>query len=267
MKRCINYALLLFAAATLPACQKVIDVNLNDSDPQYVVEGNVDDGPGPYTVKITRSVNFSNDNTFPAVAAALVVISDITADITDTLKEQSAGLYATTVLTGIPGHEYRLYIQSGSRIFTATSVVPAPVPVDSVGLQKSVFGGTNLYPVPVYRDPITPGNNYRITASVNHIRIKSWRVRNDAITNGQVSQSPFFYDTGDDSGNPVIHSGDSVFVNLQTIDKGVYEFYRTLDATQDQNAAAIANPISNIQGGAMGYFSAGAVQVRGILAK
>ncbi len=259
-----NLLILPIAAFAFQSCQKVIDVNLNDSDPHYIVEANINDGPGPDTVKITRSVNFSNTNTFPAVSGAVVTIKDATAGMTDTLQELTPGNYTTHLLTGVPGHTYELYIIADNHVFTATSYMPQPVLLDTIEIQKAVFGGDDLYPVPIYTDPSTQGNRYHITASVNRVPIKDWVVRSDEVTNGQTSRFPFYYDAGDDSGNPKIKPGDSVFVNLQTIDSAVYEYYRTLDDTRQQSAAALSNPVSNIKGGALGYFNAGPIRTKGI---
>jgi len=255
---------LALAAFTFQSCQKVINVNLNDSDPQYIVEGNINDGPGPYTVKLTRSVNFSSSNSFPEVTGAVVAIKDVNSGITDTLQEATPGNYITHSIVGQTGHTYELYIKADDHVFTSSSTMQQPVALDTIDIQKSVFGGDDLYPVPVYTDPTTPNNRYKVTASVNHQPIKDWTVRSDNVTNGQVARFPFYYDTDDDSNNPIIKIGDSVFVNLQTIDSSVYEFYRTLDDTREQNAAALSNPLTNIKGGAMGYFSAGPIRTMGI---
>lgn len=253
--------------AALPSCQKVIDVDLNSSDPQYIIEGNINDGPSPYSVKLSRSANFSSGNSFPAVNGAVVTVRDETDQLTDTLIEATPGLYQTSRITGRPGHAYSLYIKTGDRTFTARSVMPMPVVLDTIEIQKSVFGGDDLYPVPVYRDPTGQGNRYRISASVNSRAIKDYDVRSDEITDGQVARFPFYYDTDDESGNPRITAGDSVTISLLTIDSAVYEFYRTLADTRDQEAAALSNPLSNIKGGAMGYFSAGAIRRKSVLVR
>ncbi|HOY49299.1 MAG TPA: DUF4249 domain-containing protein, partial [Flavobacteriales bacterium] len=51
----------------------------------------------------------------------------------------------------------------------------------------------------------------------------------------------------------------TIFVELWGIDKGVYEYYNTLNSIlggAGPSVASPANPTSNITGGAMGYFSA-----------
>ena len=262
----------LFPSLILPiifatSCQKVINVDLNSADPQYVIEANITDKAGPQTVHIARTANFSDKNSFPQVTGAFVTIKDVTSGAIDTLKEDSAGYYNTRHLAGISGHQYDLYIKTGDRVFTSSSTMPLPVDIDSIYTEKSVFGGNDLFPVPVYTDPIMQGNRYLMTVSVNHIPIRSSDVRGDQVTNGQVSKFPFYYDTDDDSGNPKIEIGDSVFVTLRTIDNNVYEFYRTLEDTKDQNSASLSNPLTNIIGGALGYFNAGPSRTKGMLVK
>ena len=59
------------------SCTKVINVNLNNANPNIVIEGNLNDGPGPYQVKLTQTVNFSDPNFFPPVTGAIVQITDV----------------------------------------------------------------------------------------------------------------------------------------------------------------------------------------------
>ena len=49
------------------SCQKVIQLELNTSSSQIVIQGNVYDQACPDTVKISKSVNFDQSNVYPAV--------------------------------------------------------------------------------------------------------------------------------------------------------------------------------------------------------
>jgi hypothetical protein len=68
------------------SCEKVIDIDLNKADSRIVIEGNITDQAGPYTVRISKTVNFDESNTFPAISGALVKISD-NAGNSETLTE------------------------------------------------------------------------------------------------------------------------------------------------------------------------------------
>src|SRR5436305_10635659 len=49
------------------SCTKVIQVDLNSANTNIVIEGIVSDAAGPYQVKLTQTVNFSDPNSFPPV--------------------------------------------------------------------------------------------------------------------------------------------------------------------------------------------------------
>jgi len=52
-----------------------------------------------------------------------------------------------------------------------------------------------------------------------------------------------------------------VNIELHSIDPGVYKYWYSLDQGADGGSSASpANPVSNISGGALGYFSAQAVR-------
>ena len=87
---------LLFFA--LFSCTKVINVNLNNANPNIVIEGIVSDAPGPYQVKLTQTVNFSDPNIFPPVTGAIVKITDSILGVTDSLTEAVPGTYVTQKL-------------------------------------------------------------------------------------------------------------------------------------------------------------------------
>src|SRR5674476_489406 len=76
------------------SCKKVITVQLNNSPTQIVVVGEVTNAPGPYTVAITSSVNFTQPNVFPPVSGAQVIMTD-DHGLDDTLTETAPGTYNT----------------------------------------------------------------------------------------------------------------------------------------------------------------------------
>src|SRR5690242_15907558 len=103
----------LFLLCSLVSCTKVISVNLNNANANIVIEGVVSDAPGPYEVKLTQTVNFSDPNIFPPVTGATVKITDSTLGITDILKEVVPGTYVTQkLLQGFTGHTYQLSVLS-----------------------------------------------------------------------------------------------------------------------------------------------------------
>lgn len=249
------------------SCQKVIDVDLNDSESAYIVSGEITDAEGPYSISITRSKNFDEDNNFPVVTGAVVIVTDVTGGVVDTLDDVGNGIYKTSAIEGVAGHTYQLNIYTGGRSFSSVSTMPLQaVDIDTLYMKRSDFGGDDYYMVPVYTDPAGFGNNYLLRQYVNGQVIKGSRARNDEVTDGETSEFPFYYNTDEEEGNPIIKNGDVIKVELLTTDKGVYEFYRTLDETIDQNSGTPANPLSNIKGGAIGVFNAARIRTKSAIA-
>ena len=238
---------------TFTSCRKVINVKLNSASSQYVIIGNVTNMAGPYSVSITKTIDFQLDNNFPAVSGAVVIITDATIGNSDTLQESAPGIYNTSILTGQEGHTYNLYIKVENEIFTASSTMPAMVPLDSLYQEPATFGdGVSI--VPVYRDPAGVKNYYHTVQFINNKQSKEIFLRSDILTDGQVVSRPL--DLGTDT---AMHTGDNVRIELQAVDSAIYQYYRNLVATINQNSAAPANPQTNITGAKLGYFSAHAI--------
>src|SRR5579871_6752178 len=126
---------LFFLALSLAAaaCKKVVDLHLNDAAPQIVIEGEVTNTKGPYSVKISKTVNFSADNVYPPVMGAAVTITDSTTGKSETLVPGAdSGTYLTQHLIGTPNHTYTLNVTVDGKQYTATSRMPVPVFLDSV---------------------------------------------------------------------------------------------------------------------------------------
>ena len=138
MKSCIR-SVILFFILSYCCCKKVIQVNLNDAAPQIVIYGEVTDLPGPYQVSITKTVNFSATNNFPPVSGALVTITD-DKGLNDSLSETVPGIYNThTFWQGKPGNTYTLSVQGSGKTYTAISLMPQSVPLDSISFQPGTL--------------------------------------------------------------------------------------------------------------------------------
>src|SRR5688572_29492854 len=121
----------LFVVAVVgTSCNKVIDIDVRDSDTKYVIEGVITNEPGVCVVNITRTNNFDEQNEFEKISGASVKIYDNN-ELFE-LTETEAGKYQSSMLTGVPGHVYRLEIVTGDQTFTSTSTMPQPVAMDSL---------------------------------------------------------------------------------------------------------------------------------------
>jgi hypothetical protein len=245
------------------SCTKIINVDLNDAPPQLVIEGIVND-VAPATITISKSVVFSSPNIFPAVSGAVVTIKD---DLGNnyTLPELPGkpGTYTTAGIIGKPGRTYTMTVNTSGTVYTATSTMPAVVNLDSLKPDEISFGNKLLkVVVPVYTDPPGRGNYYQLVQFVNSRFIKDINPWYDNVNDGGTNTRRLIYNDEVDSLN--IKKGDTVAVELRCIDKNIFNYmYAMADLNSGQTTPA--NPVSNISGGVLGYFSAHTSRMKKIL--
>ena len=260
------YSLLtLVALSTLFACEKVIDVELDSADRRYVIEGSITDQAGPYRVSVTQTKDFDEDNTFAGVTNAEVTLSD-DAGNSETLELVEPGVYQTTNLQGVPGRTYTLTVAVAGERFVASSTLPEPVPFDRLFIEDLEFFSEEVKVTNVaFDDPAGVTNFYRYLLFINNRQVQSLYYNDDELQDGNAVERRLFYfgdDDDDDDEDDELEAGDVVEVEMQSIDEGVYNYFFSLDQTIQQSAAAPANPLSNITGGVLGYFSAHTVQTK-----
>ncbi len=261
-------AVYFFALISIFACQKEITLDLNSASPQVVIEAEVQDQTEVQTVKISQTVNFSNPNSFPKISGAEVSIAD-NAGNSEKLGEVSAGIYQTRKMKGVENRTYYLTIKIGSQTYTSECTMPSSVNFTGINLIKRNIGFGNTpkdayRPIPQFVDPANAQNQYRFVQYRNDEKDENIIVRNDNIANGLPNQQPLFSNDFD------IVKGDSLRVEMHCIDKKVYDYFFALNQSAGRGpggGTTPSNPVSNISGGALGYFSAYTVRTRGIRVK
>jgi hypothetical protein len=251
-----NIFLILLTLTLFASCQKVINIDLNSASPKYVIEGGVTNSSEPCRIKITKTRNFSDNNSFEGIENATVTVSDNAGNEAN-LSYTKDGIYETTAIPGVPGRTYNLTVKLGNETFSSTSQMPYPVNMDTLYSYDFIgFGDTIKMANLEYNDPAGVKNYYRFILTLNHVEKEAIYIGDDEFNDGKRGSAYINYFNGEET----IKANDSVGIEMQCIDAGVYNFFFTLDQTISQSAAAPTNPISNISGGALGYFSAYTVQ-------
>lgn len=254
----------LFLVLLSSSCEKVVNLKYKNNQPRIVIAGNITDQPGPYFVRVTQSVNLTATNADPTIDNAEVSISD-DAGNSETLSPQGNGIYSTALLKGVPGRIYTLSVQTAGGSYLAQSTMPQPVLFDSVKTEEIVSAGEKQYNlIPVYRDPLEKGNNYRFELRVNSKLINQHFVYNDDVHNGLLNHLRL--ETNDN--DLTLKPGDSISIAMHCIDRQVYLFYKTLALTGDSGPGGGTtpnNPPNNISNGALGLFSAHTVATQYVI--
>jgi len=143
--------------------------------------------------------------------------------------------------------------------------MPTQIRIDTMMVENSIYPGggppVGNQPAPFYEirvkytDPEPETNFYRLLVTVNGVVTSRNNVYNDRLTNGnQVEAFLIVY-------NPELKAGDSITVEMQCIEKTVYDYFSSMgSAGGPGGSSSPANPYTNLQGAILGYFSAHTVE-------
>ncbi|WP_129716061.1 DUF4249 domain-containing protein [Pedobacter sp. SYP-B3415] len=260
MKKPHIFLLMLIAAALgFQGCEKVIEIDTTNAEPQLVIEGAITDETTSQVIRLSKSVAYTEQSVFPAVRGATVRVTDNMGTILS-FTEAEPGVYRR-LFRGRSGRSYKLEVTAEGKTYTATSVMPARVVLDSLSIATETFFNEEQKELYVnFKDPAAEANFYHFKMFVNGTQIKRPFPYNDRFTNGNNISTQLFY-RGDNVES--VKTGDVIEVEMQCVDRQMYNYWYVLTQSSGRGpggGTTPSNPDSNISGGALGYFSAHTVQ-------
>ncbi len=237
------------------SCTKVIDVNINDKDPQYVIEGHVTLGDSIHRVDITQTQNIDDSSPAPTIDNAVVILTDDLGN-SQAMSLVAPGRYETFNYPISADRTYTLQVTIGDQVFTSTASVPQAVTLLNVITFPFTFGPQTFNSiVPIRLDPGGIANYYEFKLVKHGKPLPGIFIQSDQFNDGNLAQEPLFADG--------VNSGDTINVEMLNINREVYDFFYALQ--QNQQGATPANPTSNIVGGCLGYFSVQTKSVKQVI--
>lgn len=270
----------------LSACEKEVDIPISTGKAKLVVEGSIETGLPPYVI-LTNTVGYFSkidlatlENSF--VHGAQVSVSDGVSTIQlreyslDTGTANKFYLYsvdtadpASLAFTGKVGGTYQLRIRYEGREYTASTFIPNPTPVEAIWYDSLSTPPADMPEARMlyirFRDPDTPGNCVRyFTRRNNELFYSAFNsVYDDEIVNGTSFDLnlPRGYNKAK---QPDIDSlqyffvGDTVTLKWCSIDKKVFDFWRSFEIATTTVGNPFASPIrvaTNISNGALGVWA------------
>ena len=261
MRNLQRYLLLSWATLLFASCQDVIDIELRDADRKYVIEGSVTQGVDSVLVRVSRTTSFFDTAKPEAVTDADVELT-LPDGTTQSLQHIADGYYKLHGINASSNSTYRLTVRANGETFTASAFMPESVVLDSLTIrpEQNLFGpppeGPPRFNVFLnFQDP-SARNYYRAVYARNgnlKDNLEDLQLFDDELTNGNYIEIPIF--------NQTYKQGDTAYVALLTMDAPVYTFLETFVSAASADAgspfsAAPDNPISNMEGGALGVFAA-----------
>lgn len=247
-----NYISLIVVILLFTSCEKVLDLKLDNTEPRVVIESFFTDQNRQHPVSISYTTDFDAETKkIPATGATVVVREENGPVIT--FSESSPGNYLSARYRGRPGRKYTITVTLNGQTYTATSIMPSPVPIKSLGLAElSFFGNTRKVVQLNYSDPAGIANFYYTRAFVNGLKRDQFFVDSDRFTDGREVKNSISLD------EPDLVPKDEVKIQFFTIDQNVYRFlFSITQITGNGGPPTVpANPTSNFNNGALGFFSA-----------
>jgi hypothetical protein len=286
-----GFFLFLFAFVSLcglffSSCTKDVDVKVPDYEQKLVVEGGVESGEAPFvylswTAPYFGNVQYSNVQQY-LVSGAVVTVSD--GLTTDTLKEVLPGqgyFYLAQNMLGVTGRTYNLKISLNGKVYTASSTINNPIPLDSLYFKPEV-GDSLGFVWAHFKEPAGLGNQYRWFAKRigkdNRFLAPFSSVFDDKFIDGK--EFDFAYDRGVEP-NSIANEdhniekgffkvGDTVVVKYCTIGEKEFRYLRSYYLNIMSNGNPFAAPStleSNIAGDAIGLWCGYGASLKGVRLK
>ena len=245
--------LILFA---FPACEKVIEFDLDESKEALVIEATMTNNKLPFKVLVSKTTSYFGTKTSNPVSGAKVSARSERGKVKYCV-ETSPGVYELENVVALPGFWYIVDVEYDGITYSARSYMNETVHIAELGI--SYFDGFGIfdsgYKVNTYiKDPVKIENYYRLKYYVNG---------QPTNNSGEITlYSDHLFDgkaIGLTQRSIVFKKTDTLIIELQSIDKAAYDYFSTLENiswTDIQQSATLANPISNFNNGALGYFSA-----------
>jgi hypothetical protein len=255
-KRITYLSGILFILFTFSSCEKVIEFDLSGSKEAIVIEATITNSKLPFSVLISKTSPYFGAKTSNPVSGAKVSVRAENGKA-KSFTEITPGVYQMKNTLALADYWYIIDIEYEGVTYTARSYMNEVVPIVELGF--SYFDGFGIfnsgYKVNTYvRDPVNKENYYRLKYFINGQLIDNQgeiSLYSDQLFNGK--------EIGLGQRSIVFQETDTLTIELQSIDKAAYDYFLTLESISGNimlQSASPANPISNFNNGALGYFSA-----------
>lgn len=245
---------------SLFSCEEVIEIDLNESNAQWVIEANIDDQNNQAQVSISQTGSYFNPGPISPGTGANITLNSSDGNFYD-LTEYEPGKYASTDIDLQVLQQYDLSVELEGKTYEAISVLQAPVNIDSLSseFRSGAFGfGEGYYLRLEFQDPPGVRNYLRFEIIVNGTLRSDIALYDDNLTDGNRVSFPLFVEP--------FELGDIVEVKAYSMDFDQYRYWTGLSeilgfGNGGGESAAPANPPSNFSNDALGYFGVSSVSL------
>lgn len=278
----------------LTGCEKDIHFDLQDSTAKLVIEATIENGQPPIVI-LSQSLSYFSTINADILAGSFVHNAQIR--ISDGRRSQLLKEYSTQPLPGINlfyytidssnlsgafagsfNSTYTMTISSEGKTYNAQTTIPALTKtIDSVWW-KSSPGNPDTTLVSLqgrFSDPPGYGNYIRYFTKTGKgaffpglTSVYDDQIIDGLSYDGEIERGVDRNAKFDVDNYSFFSRGDTVVIKFCNIDKPTFDFWRTMEYSYSSIGNPFASPtkvLSNIDGGALGYFGGYAAQYRTII--
>lgn len=248
------YKLLLASISfiLLSSCEEIVDIDLRSVEPRLVIDASITEF-SPCVVYLTKSQAFRDNGASAKVSGATIELRDEDG-YTEILKESrnNPGVYMS-ILQGVANKKYFLRVIVDGELYEASAVIPEVVYIEEAYIYEIKAGGGSWYsPSFIFQDPPGVANYYYTILYVNDRIMKTIYLDDDEFRDGLRVHKILFFNRTDNHNND-LETGDRIKIEFQSLDKGMYDFYKSLFSVAADGGT---NPLTNFSGNVLGCFKA-----------
>lgn len=256
MKRFASPLFILLCFATVVSCQKVVDLEITDSEKKVVIEAELREGTHLFEVLVSQSSYYNETSVDSQLNNATVRLED---DLGQSIVIPLAGNGSyQAIITAAVGRTYTLFVEIDEKTYTAQSKMPSAVSIQNLSASyvDATLNGSSGYRVKCdFTDVAGQPDFYRIRHSADQV------IQNDpndlVVFNDDLKDGLLFSKVVT---RRLYDSGQTIQVELIHIDEPSYNYLYSLGdilgSSPTGGSAAPSNPVTTWSDGAMGVFSA-----------
>lgn len=264
MLKTIRHHLLLtlLGIVGLTSCEREISFDYPTAETQVVFDGLISNEGVNIRISHTRLIG-EKEKSQPVGNAQVWIVTDDGREEQLVYDEQKGAYISATGLVGMPGHSYQMKAILDGHHYEASSTMQESVVVDTVFFRSVKLLSERVFLYYVKGVDLRKDERlYYLCKLMRGDKVFRWNPRSGR----SVMDGTFEYDIPcsserdmdkgiDDDGKVPLMEGDTIRMELLTIDRDCWDFFQSLLASE----LTTANPLTNVKGGAMGVFMAAGV--------
>ncbi|MDV6168646.1 DUF4249 domain-containing protein [Flavobacterium sp. DG1-102-2] len=186
----IRYIILIMAAVFFTACEEVVDVDLDTSNPRLVIDASINWIKGTagneQTIRLTTTGSYY-ENTVPVVSGATVFVTNSANTVFNFIETPGTGQYLCTNFEPVIGETYTLTVQHDGETFTAAETLYPTPDVENITQQNDGgFTGDEIEVKYYYKDNGDEDNFYLVRIDTDIYPFPRYGARSDEFQQGNL---------------------------------------------------------------------------------